>query len=110
MSVTIRGAVRVAALVIDAVGVLGRAECDEDDELLLDVVEPVLHVRADEDDGAGRDRPILLADPYLRPAGDDVVDLVLGVRSLGIGATGGQDVQADREVVGPDELVIQAVG
>jgi hypothetical protein len=39
-----------------------------------------------------------------------VVDLVLGVRALGIGAARGQDIQADRQVVGTDELVIQAAG
>ena len=43
----------LAALVVDAVGVLGRPEDDEDDELLLDVVEAVLDVGADEDDRAG---------------------------------------------------------
>ena len=99
-----------AALMIDPVGVLGGPEHDEDDELLLDVVEPVLDVRPHEDDGTRCDRPILLPDPHLRPAGDDVVDLVLGVRALRIGAAGGQHVQAHRQVVGPDELVVQAAG
>ena len=36
-----RGPVRLAALVIDAMGVLGRPEDHEHDELLLDVVEPM---------------------------------------------------------------------
>ena len=100
-----------AALVIDPVGVLGRSEDHEHDVLLLDVVEAVLDVRADEDHGPRLDRPILRTNnPYLRPARDDVVDLVLGVRTLGIRAARREHVHADRQVVGPDELVVQPPG
>ena len=52
-----------ATLVIGAVCVLGRAEDHEDDELLLDVVEPVFHVRADEHHRSGLHGAILAADP-----------------------------------------------
>src|SRR4029079_9897070 len=45
------GSVGLARLVVDAVGVLGRPEDHEDDELLLDLVEPMGHVRTDEDHG-----------------------------------------------------------
>ena len=49
---------------------------------LLDVVEPVRDAVADEDDRARPDRPLLVAHADLAAAGDDVVDLVLGVRLL----------------------------
>lgn len=101
---------RHAALVIDPMGVLGRAEHDKDDELFLDVVEPVLDVGADEYDRPGLDRSVLVADAHPRPAGNHVVDLVLGVGTLGIGPAGGQHVHADRQVVRPDELMVQPAG
>ncbi len=95
---------------VDPVGVLGRPEDDEDHELLLDVVEAMLDVGADEHDRARLDRPVLVADPDLGPARDHVVDLVLGVRALRIRCAGGQHVQPDRQVVGPDELVVESAG
>jgi len=39
-----------------------------------------------------------------------VVDLVLGVRALRIRSSGGQHVDADGQVVGADELVIETAG
>lgn len=98
---------RAAALVIDAMGVLRGPEDDEDDELLLDVLEAVLGVGGNEDHRSGRDGAVLVADADPSPAGDHVVDLVLGVGALRIARTGGQDVQPDGQVVGPDELVVQ---
>ena len=96
------------SLMVHAVRVLGRAEHDQDDELFLDVVEPVLDVGADEDRGARLDDLVLGADLDLRPTGDHVVDLVLGVRALWIRAARGQHVQADGQVMGPNELVVEA--
>ena len=66
------------------------------------------HVGADEDDRARPDRPLLVADADRARPRDHVVDLVLGVRALRIRAAGGQHVHAHRQVVGPDELVVQA--
>lgn len=100
----------LAPLMIDPVGVLRGPEHDEDDELLLDVVEPMRHVGTDEDDRAALDRPILVADRDPASAGGHVVDLILGVGLLRIAAAGREDVQADREVVGPHELVVEPIG
>ena len=97
----------LAALVVDPVGVFRRSEHDEDDELLLDVVEAMLPIGPDEDHGAGGHGPVLVPHPDLAAARDDVVDLVLGVRALGIGGARFEDVQADREVVRSDELVVE---
>ena len=58
----------MAALVVDPVGVLGRAEHDEQDELLLDVVEPMRDVGRDEDDRARPDRAVVVADADPAPA------------------------------------------
>jgi hypothetical protein len=102
--------VRPTALVVGAVGVLGRAEGDEDDELLLDVVEAVFDVGAHEHGRSGPDGVVHPANPDRAPARNHVVDLVLGMRALGIGATGREHVQSDRQVVGPDEFVVQAAG
>jgi len=101
---------RLPTLVVDAMGVFGGSEHDEDDELLLDVVKPVRDVGADEDDGARLDPAILVTDRDPRPARDHVVDLVLGVRLLRVDAAGREDVEPDRQVVRPHELVVEAVG
>ena len=37
----------------------------------------------------------------------DVIDLIFGMRDLGIGGPGPQDVQADTQTFGPEKLVIQ---
>lgn len=101
---------RPALLVIGSMRVLGRPEGDQDHELLLDVVEAMLDVRTDEHGRAGLDGVISSADLDAGPARDHVVDLVLGVRTLGIGATGREHVESHRQVVSPDELVVQATG
>ena len=86
---------RLPALVIDPMGVLGGAEDHEHDELVLDVVEPVRHVGADEHDRAGGDRRAPRPPRVIvARAADHVVDLVLGVRALGIRRARRQDVQA----------------
>jgi hypothetical protein len=96
--------VRLAALVVRSMRVLGRPEGDEDDQLLIDVVEAMGDIRADEDHRSRSHGPNIVAHRHPGSAGNDVIDLVLGVRALGIGAAGGQDVQPDREVVRPYEL------
>lgn len=100
----------VAAVVIHSVCVFGRPEDDERDELLADVVEAVDGVGRHEDDRSGHDRAILVADEDPAAPRDDVVDLVLGVRALRICGACRQDVQPDREIVAPDELVVGLAG
>jgi hypothetical protein len=94
-------------LVVHPVGVLGRAEEDEHDKVLGDVVEPMVPVRRHEDDRPRPDRARGTTNGDRRPPRDDVVDLILGVRTLGIGSPGRQLVEADGQVVGPDELVVE---
>src|SRR5262249_12587129 len=77
-------------------------------QVFLDVVKLVRHVRPDQHDGARLDRSILVPDAHRRLARDHVVDLVLGVRPLGIRRTGRQHVEPDRKVVGAHDLVVQA--
>jgi glucose/arabinose dehydrogenase len=103
-----RGSVGPAALMVGAVRVLRRPEHHQDDELLLDAVEAMLDVGADEHHGSGLDGAVFAVDLDLPPAGGDVVDLVLGMGTLGIRGPGGQYVDADGQVMGPDELVVQA--
>jgi hypothetical protein len=81
--------------VVDTVRVFGRTEHDEEDQLLLDVAESMHDVRADEHDRAGLHRALIAADVDPASTGDDVVDLVFGVRLLGIDAADGKDVDAD---------------
>jgi hypothetical protein len=70
----------------------------------------VLDIRADEHHGPGLDRSILRANPDPGPARDHVVDLVLGMWSLRVGPARGEDIQAYGQVVGPDELEVEAAG
>ncbi|MBF8289290.1 MAG: hypothetical protein HW391_258 [Chloroflexi bacterium] len=67
-------------------------------------------VRGHEHDRTRPDRPVLRADGDRRPARDHVVDLVLRVGPLRIRPAGREFVQPDRQVVGPDELVVEAAG
>ena len=48
------------------------------------------------------------ADRHQRAAGDDVVELILGMGRLRIGRTRVEDVDPGRQVRDPQELVIQA--
>ena len=97
-----------AVLVFDAVRVLGGAEEDEHDEPFGDVVEAVDDVGADEHDRAALDFAIFVAHEDPASAGDHVVDLILGVGPLWIRGACSKHVDADREIVRPDELVVQA--
>ena len=97
----------MAALMVDAVGVLGGSEHDEEDQLLFDLMEAMRRVGGNKDDRARRHGADLVADGDSSPARNHVVDLVLGVRILGIDATGRQDVDANRQVVRTHELVVE---
>ena len=83
---------------------VGRRPEHEHAELVLDVMEAVLHARGDEDQAPGFHRPILIRDPYLAPAADHVVDLVLAVRLLPVGRAGGPDRQADTQLAGREKI------
>ena len=96
--------------VVGPVRVLGRPEEHQHDELVLDVVEAVRDVCADEDRRAGAHDMLLIPDADRREPADHVVDLVLGVRTLRIRAAGRQHIETDGQVVGADELVIQPPG
>ena len=74
---------------------LGGSERDEQRQVLGDVVEAVRDAGRHEHDRAGPDVADLVADRDPAAAGDDVVDLVLGVRLLEVRLAGREDVEPD---------------
>ena len=84
---------------------LCRAEHDEGLEALGDVVEPVRDAACDEDQRAGPDRTLLVADGDRGLPRDDEIQLVLSVGLLRIGIACLEDVQACAEVGDPQELL-----
>jgi hypothetical protein len=71
-----------------------RREEDQDFELLLDVVEPMLQIRLDENDRSGAHRCVVRADLHAGASADDIVHLILAVRFLRIARTLRQNVDA----------------
>jgi hypothetical protein len=86
-----------------------RSEEDQDFELLLDVVEPMLQFRIDENDGTSAHLGIVGADLHAGSASDDVVHLVFLVRLLGIGPAFWQNVDARAHGRDAEELKVQFV-
>jgi anti-sigma factor ChrR (cupin superfamily) len=91
-----------------------RAGDQKTSEVLADVHEAMLDACRDERDRARLDGHRLLADDQPAPAGDDVIDLVLGVRRLVVGRSGrpAGDRQAQRVARGSEHLreVVPVVG
>src|SRR5438552_17737412 len=65
---------------------------------------------SDKDDRAGPHVANFVTDADLPGTGDDVIDLVLGVRLLEIRLTRGQDVEPDADVGNRDELQLGRSG
>src|SRR5262249_60836650 len=86
-----------------SVGV-GRREEDERRQVLRDVVEAVLGLGRDVDDGAGLDRMVLVVHGERGAAGDDVVDLVLLVGPLLVDGALLERVHAEAQALDPEEL------
>ncbi len=71
------------------------------------VMESVRHAGSDEHHVAGARRRLLVPDGEAAPAGDHVVDLVLGVRPLAVDAAGRQHVEPGAQVGRPLELEVR---
>jgi hypothetical protein len=87
-----------------------RSEDDQNRQILLDVVEPVLDLFGHKDGRASLDREMLVSDLHLGLAGDDVVDLVLDVRRLAIHAASREQVQPRAHGGHLEELVVRSAG
>jgi len=70
------------------------SEEDQDFELFLNIVEPMLQFSLDENNRSGAHLGVVGTDLHVATSSDDVVHLVLAVRLLGIGATFWQNIDA----------------
>src|SRR5712691_1796170 len=66
--------------------------------------------RCDEHDRSGLDLAGVVSDRHPTAAGDHVVGLVFGVRTLEVRLAGREDVQPDAEIGGADELEVWVAG
>jgi hypothetical protein len=86
--------------------VVGRSEYDQDGQILGDVEEVVVPAAVDGDDGARPDLDGLVFDFELGSAALDDVDLVCGMRVLGVLAARGQQLHDHREAGPAQELPV----
>jgi hypothetical protein len=83
-----------------------RRKEDQDFELLLDVVKPMLQIRLDENDRSGVHRSVVRADLHAGASADDIVHLIHAVRLLRIAATLRQNVDAGAHSGYPEKLQV----
>ena len=69
-------------------------------------MELVLHTFADEDRGTFSHRLVLAVDIDYTVPSDQVIDLVFGVRVLGIGSPDGQAIKPHAQIMGADEFMV----
>src|SRR4029077_3575628 len=79
---------------------------DQDAEVLLDIVESVLHTGLDEDQAARFDRAIFAGDADLPASADHVIDLVFPMWPLPVGRARSPDGQADTELLRAQKIDI----
>jgi len=81
-------AFRILAAVgmLESALVLGRGKENQDFQLFLNVVEPVLHLGFNKNDRPGLDLGMIGADLHASAPADDVIHLILKMRFLGIDA------------------------
>jgi len=87
---------------------LSGREGNQDFELFLDVVEPMLQSSLDENDGPGPYLGVVGANLHAGMSADDVVHLVFAVRFLGIGAAFRKDVDASAHGGDAEEFEIES--
>ena len=72
-----------------------RGEENQDREIFVDVDKAMLDLFGDEHDRSGLHRPSFPGHDDSAPTSDHVVDLILGVRRLGVGRSSHENKQAE---------------